>query len=65
MFRGALETMAAKDRSIDPELAASTLGFLGPSIKTLETGCDVAVHFVDASTAQVELGDTIYTLRKR
>lgn len=65
IFHGAFVTMAANDRSLDPEFMAGALGFLGPSIKTLETGCRVAIHFVDASTAQVGLKDTIITLRKR
>lgn len=65
IFQGAFEAMAANDRSADPELIASALGFLGPSIKTLETGCETAVHFVDAFTAQVGFNDTIYTLKKR
>lgn len=65
LFQGAFEEMQANDKSADPDRLAGALGFIGPSIKTLETGCDLEFHFVDASTAQVGLNDTIYTLRKQ
>jgi hypothetical protein len=61
IFQGALAT----GRAADPELIAGALGFVGPSIKTLETGCAMAMHFVDASIAQVGLNDTIYTFKKQ
>jgi hypothetical protein len=57
--------MRENDRTADPERTAAALGFVGPSIKTLETGCDVDLYFVDASTAQIALNDTIYTLKKQ
>ncbi len=65
LFQGAFEQMKANDKSADPDRLAGALGFIGPSIKTLETGCDFDFFFVDASTAQVGLNDTIYTLRKQ
>ena len=65
LFQGAFEEMQMKNKSVDPDRLAGALGFIGPSIKTLETGCDFDFHFVDASTAQVNLDDTIYTLKKQ
>jgi hypothetical protein len=65
LFHGAFGAMAASDRSRDPDLSASALGFVGPTIKTLETGCNVAIHFVDAATAQVSVSNVIFTLRKQ
>jgi len=65
LFQGAFEEMQMKNKSVDPDRLAGALGFIGPSIKTLETGCDFDFHFVDASTAQVNLNDTIYTLKKQ
>ena len=44
---------------------AASLGFTGPSIKTLETGCEVDFHFVDRTTAAIALDDYIYTLKKQ
>jgi hypothetical protein len=65
LFQGAFKEMQVNDKAADPDLLAGGLGFIGPSIKTLETGCDLEFHFVDASTAQVGLNDTIYMLRKQ
>jgi hypothetical protein len=65
IFRGAFEEMQAADRQADPEEMAAAFGYLGPSVKALETGCDVALYFVDASTAYIALNDTIYTLKKQ
>jgi hypothetical protein len=65
LFQGAFEEMQMKNKSVDPDRLAGALGFIGPSIKTLETGCDFDFHFVDAATAQVNLNDTIYTLKKQ
>jgi hypothetical protein len=39
--------------------------FAGHSIKTLETGCAIEFHFVDATTAEIGLNDTVYTLKKQ
>ncbi len=44
---------------------AAALGFKGSSIKTLETGCEIDFHFIDAATAQIAVDDYIYTLKKR
>jgi hypothetical protein len=65
IFGGAFADMRAKGYSADAEQIAAALGFVGPSIKTLETACHVDLYFVDAATAQVAFDDTIYTLKKR
>jgi len=64
IFQGAFEQMQAASGAPDPDALAAAFGFSGPSIKTLETGCHIDVHFVDASTAQIGLNDTIYTLKR-
>jgi hypothetical protein len=65
IFQGAFEEMQVADRLADPEAMAAALGFVGPSVKALETGCDVALFFVDASTAHLALHGTIYTVKKQ
>jgi hypothetical protein len=65
LFQGAFDEMKLKDKSVDPDRLAGALGFVGPSIKTLETGCDFDFYFIDASTAQVGRNDIIYTLKKQ
>jgi hypothetical protein len=65
LFQGAFEEMKSKDKSADPNKIAASLGFSGTSIKTLETGCEIDIHFVDAATAEVGLNDTVYTLKKQ
>jgi hypothetical protein len=63
--QGALEEMQAKNKSVDPERLAASLGFSGKIIRTLETGCEIDFHFVDAATAEVGLNDAVYTLKKQ
>jgi hypothetical protein len=65
LFQGAFDEMKLKDKAVDPDRLAGALGFIGPSIKTLETGCDFDFYFVDASTAQVGFNDFVYTLKKQ
>jgi hypothetical protein len=65
LFQGAFDEMRAKDKSVDPDKLAATLGFAGKSIRTLETGCEFDFHFVDAATAEVGLNGAVYTLSKR
>jgi hypothetical protein len=65
IFQGAFEEMQSKDRSVDPNRIAASLGFSGASIKTLETGCEIDFHFVDATTAEIALNDYVYTLKKQ
>ncbi len=72
---------AARDRLIGSTVVFSAKGIAGPAPfacrgphyaltgaaagRTLQTGCAFDVRFVNASTAQVGLGDVIYTLTKR
>jgi hypothetical protein len=44
---------------------AASLGFAAGSIQTLETGCEIDFHFVDAATAEIGLNDNVYTLKKQ
>ena len=43
----------------------TTKTLAGPRIKTLETGCEIDFHFVDATTAKIGLNDYVYTLKKQ
>ena len=65
LFQGAFEEMQSKDNSVEPDKLATSLGFTGSRIKTLETGCEIDFHLVDAATAEVGLNDYVYTLKKR
>lgn len=65
IFQGAFEEMKSSNKSVDPNKIAASLGFAGNSIKTLETGCEIDFHFVDATTAEIGLNDYVYTLKKR
>lgn len=65
IFEGAFEQMQSKNKSVDPNNLAASLGFTGKSIKTLETGCEIDFHFVDAATAEIGLNDYVYTLKKQ
>lgn len=65
LFQGAFEEMQRADRKADPKALAASLGFAGPRIRTLETGCEIDVHFVDDATAEIGLNDYVYTLKKR
>jgi hypothetical protein len=65
LFQGAFEEMQSKNKSADPDKLAASLGFAGKTIKTLETGCEMDFHFVDAATAEVGLNDCVYTLKKQ
>ncbi len=65
IFQGAFEEMKSKDRSVDPNKIAASLGFTGNGIKTVETGCEIDFHFVDATTAEIGLNNTVYTLKKQ
>jgi hypothetical protein len=65
VFQGALETMRSNNKSVDPNKIAASLGFSGASIKTLETGCEIDFHFVDATSAEIGLNDYVYTLKKQ
>ncbi|MBR1130178.1 hypothetical protein [Bradyrhizobium iriomotense] len=65
IFQGAFDEMQRVDKKADPKALAVSLGFAGTSIKTLETGCEIDVHFVDDTTAEVGLNNYVYTLKKR
>jgi hypothetical protein len=65
LFEGAFDEMREKDKSVDPAKLAASLGFTGTSYKTLETGCDIDFHFVDATTMEIGLNDYVYTLKKQ
>ena len=64
-FQGAFEEMQSKNKSVDPDKLAASLGFTGKSIKTLETGCEIDFHFIDDATAETGLNDRVYTLKKQ
>jgi hypothetical protein len=65
IFQGAFEEMKSKDESVDPSKIAASLGFTGNGIKTVETGCEIDFHFVNATTAEIGLNNTVYTLKKQ
>jgi hypothetical protein len=65
IFQGAFGEMQANDKKVDPDKLAASLGFAGRSIKTLETGCEIDFHFVDATTAEAALNNIVYTLKKQ
>ena len=65
IFQGAFGEMQSGNKSVDPGKIAASLGFSGASIKTLETGCEIDFHFVDAATAEIGLNDFVYTLKKQ
>lgn len=49
-----------------PRRQAAMLGFLKPTVRTLETGCEGAseFHFVDPGTAMFALNNRIYTVKR-
>ncbi|MCG2626030.1 hypothetical protein L6654_05255 [Bradyrhizobium sp. WYCCWR 13023] len=65
LFQGAFDEMRSADKKVDPKALAASLGFAGSRIRTLETGCEIDVHFVDDTTAEIGLNDYVYTLKKR
>jgi hypothetical protein len=65
IFQGAFGEMQSNNGYVDPGKIAASLGFAGPRIKTLETGCEIDFHFVDATTAKIGLNDYVYMLKKQ
>lgn len=65
IFQGAFDEMRRADKKVDPKALAVSLGFSGARIKTLETGCEIDIHFVDGTTAEVGLNNYVYTLKKQ
>jgi hypothetical protein len=65
IFQGAFGEMQSSNKAADPNKIAASLGFSGTSIRTLETGCEIDFHFVDATTAEIGLNDYVYTLKRQ
>jgi hypothetical protein len=65
LFQGAFDEMQRADKKVDPKALAASLGFAGVRIRTLETGCEIDIHFVDDATAEIGLNDYVYTLKRR
>ena len=65
IFQGAFGEMQSNNKAADPNKIAASLGFSGANIKTLETGCEIDFHFVDATTAEIGLNNYVYTLKKQ
>jgi len=65
IFEGAFDEMQQSGKTVDPKALAASLGFTGPKIKTLETGCEIDFHFVDETTAEAGLNNYVYTLKKQ
>ncbi|WP_249151309.1 hypothetical protein [Bradyrhizobium liaoningense] len=65
IFQGALDEMQRADKKAEPKALAASLGFASDKTKTLETGCEIDFHFVDRTTAEVGLNNTVYTLKKQ
>jgi hypothetical protein len=65
IFQGAFDEMRQSNKKADPKALAASLGFAGPKIKTLETGCEIDFHFVDEATAEAGLNNYVYTLKKQ
>jgi hypothetical protein len=65
IFQGAFDEMQRADKKVDPGALAASLGFTGSRIRTLETGCEIDIHFVNDTTAEIGLNDYVYTLKRR
>lgn len=62
IFQGAFDEMHRADGKTDPKVLASSLGFTSVPTMTRETGCEIDVHFLDHTTAEVGLNNYVYTL---
>jgi hypothetical protein len=56
---------AAGRRQGRPKVLAASLGFTRSRIRTLESGCEFELYFVDNATAEIGLNDDVYRLKKR
>jgi hypothetical protein len=65
LFQGAFDEMRSNNKSVDPDKLAASLGFIGQRIKTLQTGCEFDFHFIDETTAETGLNNSVYTLKKQ
>jgi hypothetical protein len=59
--------MHTRNKSVDPNKVAASVGFQGKSWKSLQTGCsnELDYHFVDDKTAEFGLNNYLYTLKKQ
>ena len=65
LFQGALEEQHDANPKVTAAALAASLGFVGASWKTLDTGCELDWHFVGPSTVKIGLNNYVYTLTKR
>jgi hypothetical protein len=68
LFQGEFGEMHLRDKAVDPEKVAASVGFSGgKSWKTVETGCgnELDYHFIDDTTAAFGLNNYIYILKKQ
>ena len=67
LFQGAFGEMRHRHKSVDPGKIAASLGFVGSSWKTLESGCanELDYHFKNEATAAFGLNNYVYTLKKQ
>ncbi len=64
LFQGQFGEMQSNNPKVDPAALAAQVGFKGKTVRTLETGCEIDWHFVDAHTVEIGLDDWIFTLTK-
>jgi hypothetical protein len=66
LFQGSFGEMQRRDKAVDPVKVAASVGFVGKSFKTLETGCDFELdwHFMDANTLTFGLNNYIYVMKR-
>ncbi len=65
LFQGAFGEMQSRDKTVDPLKLAASVGFVGSSFKTLETGCEFDFHFANPNEIKIGLNDRVYTLKKQ
>ena len=67
LFQGSFGEMRDRNKSVDPEKVAASLGFKGKSWKTLETGCanEIDYHFLDDVNATFGLNNYVFFLKKQ
>ena len=61
LFQGAFGEMQAKDKSADPAKLAASVGLVGATTQTLETGCEFDWHF--GAKPRPSSGLTIMSIR--
>jgi hypothetical protein len=67
LYQGAFGEMKRNKPSVDPGKLAASLGFVGTSWKTVETGCSTELdwHYIDPNTTTFGLNDYVYILKKQ